>query len=270
MAGIRVVVCLPAEARHDLRAALDQAMAPFRMDANPRWRYIWDWWAIRGGSDGSGFSPLPGHEDSPRLVHDDPHYDGTPLPSLPGQCAGGPRGLLDLTEFRELSDRVTAVRSRAGDPWDFWQHLKPDHPPLQPWSAFWARHQADPQGYPAERLRHDFAAQPLLQAFTADPLSQIPGLHTIAWHYQQAGLLDTLDGPRPSFVARMTDLLPQPDLLTLDGWWIEDGTFPVHGHCEAAETCPHLDEGNRYQRDIGGYLTSLPDDALLIKLKCHG
>ncbi|WP_224280577.1 hypothetical protein [Streptomyces sp. LS1784] len=270
MAGIRVVACLPAAARDDLVTALGQAVAPFEMYANPQWRSIWDWWAIRGGSDGSGFSARPGFHDSTQLIHDDPRSDGTPLPSLPGMCAGGPRGLLDLTDFRALSKRMATVRARAGDPWDLWHRLAPEHPPMLPWSTLRARHFEDPQGYPTERMWADFTTQPLLQAFVADPLSQIPELGDILWLHNQIGLVAALDGDRADFVRRVTARIQQPDLLTLDGWWIEDGDSPVHGICEDWGTCPHLEDGWHYQHDIGGYLDALADDVLLIKLKCHG
>ena len=167
MAGIRVVVCLPSEAAADLAGAIGSALEPFRLMEVPEWRGIWDWWAVRGGSDGSGFVPLPGHEDDRRLIHDDPRYDGEALPTLPGWCAGGPRGLLDLSQFREHSRWL-------------------------------------------------------------------------------------------------------PDVLTLDGWWIEDGLYPKHATCDAEASCPHMAVGREYQRDLYGYLESLPDETLLVKLKCHG
>ncbi|MBC3841158.1 hypothetical protein GXW82_15260 [Streptacidiphilus sp. 4-A2] len=59
-------------------------------------------------------------------------------------------------------------------------------------------------------------------------------------------------------------------MLTLDGWWIEDGLHPRHGTCDSAESCRHMAAGRRYQRDLGGYLASLADDVLLVKLTCHG
>ncbi|KQV14541.1 MULTISPECIES: hypothetical protein [unclassified Kitasatospora] len=270
MAGIRVVVCLPAAAREDLGTALGQAMAPFEMFANPQWRFIWDSWTVRGGSDGSGFSVLPGFQDSSQLIHDDPRYDGTPLPSQAGMCAGGPRGMLDMTDFRALSKTMATVRAGAGGPWDLWHRLAPEHPPLLPWSTFQARHLDDPQGYPAERVLADYTAQPLLQAFAADPLSQIPGHREILWLRNQVGLVGALDGERSDFERRMVSHVYQPDILTLDGWWIEDGTMPIHGLCEDEDTCPHMRDGWHRQQDIGGYLDALADDVLLIKLRCHG
>ncbi|WP_406375438.1 hypothetical protein OG788_37525 [Streptomyces sp. NBC_00647] len=55
---------------------------------------MWDSRRIRGGGNGLGFAVAPGFADDPRLIHDDPALDGTPRPSAPGVCAGGPRALL--------------------------------------------------------------------------------------------------------------------------------------------------------------------------------
>ncbi|MGW2823730.1 hypothetical protein ACWC24_22470 [Streptomyces sp. NPDC001443] len=97
MAGVTVTVCLPPEAGDDIEGALAKALAPFDSDSgdNPVDRGMWDSRRIRGGSNGQGFAVAPGYEDDPRLIHDDPAPDGTPRPSAPGVCAGGPRALLD-------------------------------------------------------------------------------------------------------------------------------------------------------------------------------
>lgn len=57
---------------------------------------MWDTWRIRGGGEGAGFYVRPGFEDDPRLIHDTPNYRGEVLPTNRGECAGGPKGLLDL------------------------------------------------------------------------------------------------------------------------------------------------------------------------------
>ncbi|URN11936.1 hypothetical protein LUW77_09425 [Streptomyces radiopugnans] len=103
MAGIRVVACLPAGAEENLEALLRDFLTPFEMYSGFEWREIWDRWTIRGGSDATGFLIVPGFEDDPRLIHDFPRYDGKILPSLPGRCAGGPKGML-----------------RVSDSWDEW------------------------------------------------------------------------------------------------------------------------------------------------------
>jgi hypothetical protein len=94
MAGISVTVCLPPlTADDDVETVLVSVLAPFEMDSdNPHDREMWDAWRIRGD-----FAVAPGHWDDPRLIHEMPNFDGTPRPIVPGFCAGGPRGLLDLT-----------------------------------------------------------------------------------------------------------------------------------------------------------------------------
>ena len=273
MAGIRVVVCLPPEAVEDLGGALAEVLAPFELMSGFGLRGIWDWWAIRGGSDGNGFSYLPGFEDDPRLIHDDPRYDGELLPSLPGSCAGGPRGLLDLSVFREMSGRMASVRARAGDPWEAWQFLAPAHPPILPLSHFRTPREGDRLPRSLPQMWTDFTAQPLWQAFFAHPLSQLPELGTAwpLWRHPMANeLARALTGEREDFERLMVARFWQPDVLTLDGWWIEDGLHPRHATCDGDEPCPHMAAGRQYQRDIGGYLETLTDDVLLVKLKCHG
>ncbi|MBC3841159.1 hypothetical protein GXW82_15265 [Streptacidiphilus sp. 4-A2] len=176
--GIRVMVCLPPEAAEDVPAALAQALAPFELMCGFGERGIWDWWAIRGGSEGRGFSSRPGFQDDPRLIHDTPRNDTEPLPSLPGMCAGGPRGLLDLSEYQELSERLARLRARAEDPWELWQRLAPDHPPVLPLSQFRGPRGGAGPSRSVLAIWADFTAQPLWQAFTADQLSQLPELAT--------------------------------------------------------------------------------------------
>jgi hypothetical protein len=74
----------------------------------------------------------------------------------------------------------------------------------------------------------------------------------------------------PSWALGEGPRLWQPDVLTLDGWWIEDGLHPRHSTCDEAESCPHMAAGWQYQRDVYDYLESLADDAMIVKLKCHG
>lgn len=271
MAGARVVVCLPSEARGDLRAALAEALAPFESVTGGGWRDVWDWWAVRGGSDGNGFRPLPGFEGDPRLIHDDPRYDGELLPSLPGMCAGGPRGLLDPAEFRAMSERLAMLEAWAGDAWDAWQQLAPAHPPVLPLSAFRVPADGGRPARPLPQIWEEFTAQPVWRAFAAHPLSRMPELETRLRHWRpdQGDLVQALCGGREDFRRRMIDGFLQPDVLTLDGWWIYDGRRPVHGTCDAAEACAHMAVGWRHQRDIGAYVESLAGDVLLVKVKCH-
>ncbi|WP_423834743.1 hypothetical protein [Streptomyces manipurensis] len=152
MAGLWVTVCLPPEAAADVdEGALERALAPFFTDTsdNPPDRGMWDSRRIRDGSDGVGFAVAAGHEHEhehdPRLLHDDPWYDGTPCPSVFGICAGGPRALLDF------SDPLAASRRAAAASWDLWHRLAAVHPPHVPLHDFVERWTNDPDAFPDDR-----------------------------------------------------------------------------------------------------------------------
>lgn len=91
-----VTVCLPPEASDDVQAAITRALAPFRMGRGFPQRDMWETWRIRSGGEGTGFYVRPGHEDDPRLIHDGPNQFGIVLPPTRGECAGGPKALLDI------------------------------------------------------------------------------------------------------------------------------------------------------------------------------
>lgn len=262
MAHIRVTVCLPPDVRGDLEAAIGEALAPFEMYGEFVDRGMWDRWTIRGGSDGSGFSAGPGFEDDPRLIHDAPLHTGEPQPSLPGMCAGGPRGLLDFD-----GPRATAV-SLAHATWDLWHRLAPEYPPVRPHSAFHRRHLADPEAYPGQQAHDDYRAQPLMGAFEVLSIQGVPE------QFRNALIVDDPEtvfaGDRAEFVQSVSYRAKSfHDLLTLDGWWIEDRDRPVHGACDPA-LCPHKEQGAQYAADIDGYIEGLPAEAFLVRLKCHG
>ncbi|MFD3745798.1 hypothetical protein [Nocardia sp. NPDC058633] len=164
MAHIWVVVCLPPEAIDGVESALTRALAPFEMYEQPPERGMWDTWRIRGGGERAGFYVRPGYEDDPRLIHDTPNYAGEVLPTNRGECAGGPKALLDLAR------------------------------------------------------------------------------QTLEWF----------------------------DVLTLDGWWVEDSgggwhrDDDEHTSDEVRPGCPIPPGGNK------NYLATLPEDTVLVRVYCHG
>ncbi|MFE4460467.1 hypothetical protein ACFROC_24190 [Nocardia tengchongensis] len=164
MAHIWVVVCLPPDAIDDVQTALTRALAPFEMYEQPAERGMWDTWRVRGGGEGAGFYVRPGYEDDPRLIHDTPNYAGHVLPTNRGECAGGPKALLDLAR------------------------------------------------------------------------------KTLAWS----------------------------DVLTLDGWWVEESgvwaheDWDEHTSYEDEPDCPIPPGGNK------NYLAALPEDTMLVRVYCHG
>jgi hypothetical protein len=122
-----------------------------------------------GGSNGRGFAVVRGYEDDPRLVHDEPRYDGTPAPSAPGVCAGGPRALLDFSRPQAASERATAAS------WHLWQRLSGVHPPALPLKVFVERWRNDPDAFPGgprdDGMVAAYRAQPLIKAYLDHPWS---------------------------------------------------------------------------------------------------
>ncbi|WP_433683376.1 hypothetical protein [Nocardia sp. CA-119907] len=96
MAQRWVTICLPPDAIDDVEAAITRALAPFEMRQGFPERDMWDTWQIRDGGGGAGFYVRPGHEDDPRLIHDGPNQFGIVLLPKRGECAGGPKSLLNV------------------------------------------------------------------------------------------------------------------------------------------------------------------------------
>ncbi|MEU1401466.1 hypothetical protein ABZ471_03720 [Streptomyces sp. NPDC005728] len=220
-----------------LRRAIGEAMAPYCYDRedipHPGWVGEWDYWFISGAN--CGFVILPGHEDDPRLVRYDEWKESSE--ELPwDRCHGGPRALLDLD-----ADRVTAAQEAAGR-WDDWSRFAAGHPPALPAGHYLDRAYLDPVGYPEQRARAEYAAQPLIRAMSEDPeLRERFPYDPIAFF-----------GPdRDEFVADcVSRVLPTPALLTLDGRWIEEG-------------------GPEYRRLFNTYLDSLPPETMVVRVLYH-
>jgi hypothetical protein len=278
MGGLRVTVCLPADARDWLTAALDAALAPFEQQQGfaPE-RDLWDHWRILGGSDASGFWISPGNEDDSRLVHDQ-GWDGYPCPSLPGMCAGGPRELLDLRR-----PHVEAEES-AGRAWDLWHSLAAEYPPARTLSVFldlpqngeeldwvnWTDKTQLPRNLGYERAVAQYLAQPLLQAFighdevssrmvTLDPRHDYDPVFRLSLEREQYQRFEVVRATR------------QTDLLTTDGWWIEPDGEPVHGACPSRQECTHTPDLplRPSASDIAEYLERLPHGVVIVSLRCH-
>ncbi|MFG2876542.1 hypothetical protein ACGFYU_16385 [Streptomyces sp. NPDC048337] len=274
MAGFRLTVCLPGEAGERLDEAVGEALAPFWIDQDRDVHVdlrIWDHWRISGGSNRVGYRIRPGREGDPRIVHDQPLWDGTVEPSLPGWCAGGPRGLLVV---RGRSERTAEL---AGAAWDHWQEVLREHPPARPWEDF----RPDPLG----RERSDYEAACI--AAHAEYLAQTPVAPFRAW---AAGLpadpavdgfdsvLRAIEDPLGIFGSYSREAYVRygagwaaacENVLTLDGWWCEWGDDPLHGACDDPTACPHTPPPTREPEAVAAYLAGLPEDTLLVSVRCH-
>ncbi len=277
MAHYSVTVCLPPEAATDLDAALATALAPFGEAATELdWDFgaLWDNWRIAGSSDHFGFWIRPGCTDDPRLIHDGPDWrTGAPRLSVPGMCAGGPRGLIDLSEEPELP------RALAMEAWEVWHRLSEQYPRALPMVFIRRRIQPDPR-QPADEdlVRAEYEAQPLIQAFKAahpfgglDPQRYSSEIHFMPGDRSPWGQTQTAEG----FAYRVVDqCLGGGDLLTLDGWWIESDGAAHHGTCGSG--CPHRPEAFNDARGNANittgrwrYLEATPPDTLLVRIHGH-
>ncbi|MFG2951940.1 hypothetical protein [Streptomyces adustus] len=265
MAGLTVTVCLSPEAADDIDGALTAALAPFDQDSdNPVDRGMWDSRRIRGGSNGQGFAVVRGYEDDPRLVHDEPTYDGLPAPSAPGVCAGGPRGLLDFSRPQAASERVIAAS------WDLWQQLSAVHPPALPLSFFEDRWEKDPHAFPggpwADGMLAAYRAQPLIKAFIHHPWSLNLGYPDTPIHAEHPVI--GFRGSRADYIRELSWGLWEMDVLTVDGWWRESDGSALHAYCDP-DSCPHEPPGPTVWPGSEAYLSQLPHDTILVRVHCH-
>ncbi|MGW2724146.1 hypothetical protein [Streptomyces sp. NPDC001492] len=240
MAKERVTVCVPPCDPGDVVEAIGAAMARYDYNrddgvGDPDDETWWDYWQIDGR--GCEFLVVPGHEDDPRLIRGAESVSGEPRNVPPSLCDGGPRALLDLETPRS---QAAAEARRA---FEAWQDFSAAYPPTRPSSHFWARHYADPEGYPRAQLLEDYRTQPAIVALRDSPeLRELIGGDPAA----------RLTGDVEAYARAAADeALPSNALLTLDGRWLDVANS----------------ERRRYFND---YLDALPDDAYIVRVLYHG
>lgn len=142
---------------------------------------------------------------------------------------------------------------------------------------------------PFYRAVDEYLRQPFMQAFLSADVGPRGARISVGfdrWDQFELPAVDpvvVLAGEREEFVGNeVSRAARRTDLLTLDGWWVEARIsrssverltrgIPVHGACDSPATCPHmldLDE-RAYRADITAYLEALPEDAVIVSLKCH-
>ena len=269
MAGMSITVCLPARAADHVETAVAEAMAPFELDyTRGEDLDIWDSWRVTGGTvHGGGFNVLAGHERDARLIHEIPSRWLTEQETVPndfGWCAGGPRGLLDFSASRE------EARDLADAAWQRWHELARELPAPRPRQFYDARHSAEPMRYSSEQASDDYSAQPLVRAFE-DHVATLPTERYRFWFLR---LMDPVvhvgSAGREEFIARtVPSALPRRNVLTLEGWWYEDGAPGIHGLCHGPDNCAHQPDLPAGHDHIDSYLAALPSDDLLVNVHCH-
>lgn len=240
MAKERVTVCVPRREPEDVPEAIGAAMAPYDYNRHiapgePEVETWWDYWQIDGG--GCEFPVVPGHEDDPRLIRGTHTLSGEARNVPPSLCDGGPRGLLDLETPRA---QAAAEARRA---FEAWQAFASGYPPVYPASHFWARHFADPEGYPRIQAVDDYRTQPALVA-----LADLPELEDLVGGDPAARLVGDL-GAHMSEAA--DHALTTHALLTLDGRWLTTA---------GPEQCRYFNE----------YLDDLTPDTIVVRVLYHG
>ncbi|MEV6431150.1 hypothetical protein [Nocardia sp. NPDC051463] len=268
MAGMSITVCLPAHEAVRVEAAVADAMAPFEIDYTRGDELdIWDAWRITGGTvHGGGFNVLPGHERDSRLIHEFPSRwltDSTTTPNAFGWCAGGPRELLDFSASQEEAAELAEAA------WRQWRKLAAELPAPRRSEFYHARQQVDPGTYSSEQASADYYGQPLVRAF--EDYRQTLPTDRYSWAFLRTDPIVTVGSlGREEFVASaVEDALPSRNLLSLEGWWYEDGYSGIHGACHSPADCPHKPELTAGYDHIDRYLTALPGDTLLVNVHCH-
>ncbi|MBR7839485.1 hypothetical protein KDL01_39885 [Actinospica durhamensis] len=254
MTKFRVNVCLKPCATHEVNAALAAAMAPFDMnlsdDFNPHGE--WDWWRIEA-EPGHRFTVKPEHNGDPRLIYADD--DREPL-----RCDGGPRGLLDFDATRRQAVDQARAEWQA-EQLDF-RRLLADHPPAQPLTAFLARHNADPEGYPREQAVADHHTQPLVRALNhRSAWDRYPNLGVWALGPDSDPITRYTRGPQPEIDEAAAWAVTRYALLTLEGEWIDPTRLGSFAEPHPGEAAPAA-----YARQSSTYLDGLHEDCVIVTL----
>ena len=262
MAGITLTVCLPDGDPGDVRSTVADALAPFDMNSadNPFERGMWTSWRISGGSDGTGFAIAEGYEHDTRLIHDDPTWEGRARPSVPGVCAGGPRGLLDFSRPSAANECFAAAV------WDLWHGLLAAQPSTVSLSSFLKRREPGSGRSRMRELLSEYFEQPAIAAFLEHPWAR-----KVMWVDDpdpKEHPVIRFKGSREEWIFRMAaSRPPSTDVLTPDGWWIEADGNALHGACESQASCSHVPEISSWP-GAEEYLAGLAPQSIIVRVRC--
>lgn len=162
--------------------------------------------------------------------------------------------------------------------WDLWHRLARDHPPALPQSLLADRcRPSQHYGYDHDAVQADFEAQPLVQAFqAAHPLDCVDPALFSAESLAHPDELMMFAADREGFVeCAASQSFGGWDLLTLDGFWIEEDNLGVsHGAC--GRPCSHVPAVASLDLDRHGfaearrrYRQAIPPESLLVRVHGH-
>lgn len=205
----------------------------------------WDWWVI-GGRWLGYFAVKPEHGGDRRLITGRPGtFDNK---GEPGRVDGGPRGLLDFDALRKIK------ATEAGDTYDRWAALVEGLPEAEPWRHYLERVQADGEGYPIERARQEYGAQP-----------RVVKARESQEFFWQNDVIAEFAVDRETYTRRASEAaVPGFALLDLEGRWLEPGQMGWFGMSTDTE-----DSRVVYNARANAYLDDLPEDAWVVVVDCH-
>ncbi|MFD9595744.1 hypothetical protein ACFWA9_23760 [Kitasatospora sp. NPDC059973] len=245
--------------------AVAEAMAPFARDGvGAVERDVWGSYRI---CRSVGLPVLAGHEGDLGLTADRPRWDGSLEPALSGECAGGPRGLIDLRDALRAE-----AADHAGQVWDRWQEVVSRHLAPDDESVFFDRHLAaggSRDSYETSREAADYRAQPAVRAWVdvAPVLARPDIADHFSFGWDPVGI-----GQRSReeyVVTHEFSLLPPRNVLTLSGWWYELGDAPLHGACHGPLGCVHEPDFGMGHVGVQSYLVAVPAETVLVNVHCH-
>ncbi|MGW0993503.1 hypothetical protein ACWD5V_09370 [Streptomyces sp. NPDC002523] len=223
----------------------DSAVVLFYRESTYNPKSKWDWWVIGGRWHGY-FSAKSEHDGDDRLIPGEGSAWGPKAKQ--GRVDGGPRGLLDFEALRKMK------AAEAADVYDQWTKLVEGLPEAQPWGHFLERHDADKEGYPIDRARAEYGAQPrVLKARHSDDFRWVNDV------------IGEFSVDRDTYMRRASEAaVPGYAVLDLDGNWQAPGRMGWFGMSSDTE-----DDRAAYNSRANAYLDELPADAWVVVVDCH-
>jgi len=209
----------------------------------------WDYWRI--GGRWRGYFPFAGNAGEGDVVKTERDWD-SPEEEPAGRCDGGRKRALDL-------DRLRAEKATEAErDWDDYSATVFGTPYAMPWRVFAERiDQSGNEGYSLDEARHDYRAQPRIQALDSSK----------KFKYWDSEYETFESHTREEYMSRQA-ARAVPGYATLDavfdGAWMAPGKMGWFG-MGSEDDVSYAD----YVAKTNEYVGGLPDDAWLVVLDCH-